>query len=139
MCSVITVFNILIFSDKSWVCDGTKQCIDGSDEAHCCESESLNNGRFQCVSNGVCIPVKEVCDGWKHCTDGSDEMFLACSLKNSVGHNVMATGEKPYKGTMFFTVVFFIIVFSFLLVIIYRCAKRYVLLNDSLFINFNHT
>lgn len=108
------------------MCDGTKQCADGSDESRCCESMTIINDRFQCISNGVCIPVKEVCDGWKHCMDGSDEIYLACSLiRNNVGHNAIATGDKSYKGTMFFTIIFFVTIFSLLLVIVYRCAKRY--------------
>uniref|UniRef100_A0A2S2P0K4 Low-density lipoprotein receptor-related protein 6 n=2 Tax=Schizaphis graminum TaxID=13262 RepID=A0A2S2P0K4_SCHGA len=109
--------------DKSWVCDGTKQCSDGSDESRCCESGLLSNDRYQCISNGACIPVKEVCDGWKHCIDGSDETYLACSLIRNVGHTTSPTSDKSFKDTLFFTIIFFITVFSLLLVIIYRCAK----------------
>lgn len=109
------------------MCDGTKQCADGSDESRCCESGLLSNDRFQCISNGACIPVKQVCDGRKHCIDGSDETYVACSLIRNVGLNVVsASGDKSFKGTLFFTIIFFVTIFSLLLTIIYRCSKRYV-------------
>lgn len=102
------------------MCDGTKQCIDGTDEARCCDLGS--HDKFQCISNGHCIPYKEVCDGWKNCIDGSDETSMACSLTNE--RNVIAAGDKSIKGTLFLTLIFFLFIFGLLLVILYRCAKR---------------
>lgn len=107
------------------MCDSNKQCADGSDESRCCVPGSISNDKFQCLSNGLCIPVKEVCDGLKNCIDGSDETYSACSLIRNVGLNV-APGDKSSKGTWFYTIIFFVTVFSMLLVIIYRCAKRFV-------------
>lgn len=106
------------------MCDGTKQCVDGTDESRCCDSGLLSLDKFQCISNGLCIPIKEVCDGWKHCIDGSDETYSACSLIKNAGHNAIAAGDRSFKGTLFLTIIFFVTVFSLLLVIIYRCAKR---------------
>lgn len=123
------------------MCDGTKQCADGSDESRCCEPGTLSNDKYQCAATGLCIPAKEVCDGWKHCVDGSDESFLACSLTRHAGGRTVITGagtgtggggggtggdRSSFKGTMFFTLIFFVTVFSMLLVIVYRCAKRLV-------------
>lgn len=107
------------------MCDGTKQCADGSDESRCCDPGLISSDKFQCIVNGLCIPLTEVCDGWNNCVDGSDETVAACSLIKNVGH-VSAAGDKSVKGTLFFTIMFFIIIFIAFLVIIYRCSKKYV-------------
>uniref|UniRef100_A0A9L0IKU4 Low-density lipoprotein receptor-related protein 2 n=1 Tax=Equus asinus TaxID=9793 RepID=A0A9L0IKU4_EQUAS len=56
----------------SWRCDGTKDCLDDSDETGCPPS-SCQSGQFKCQSEGVCIPHSWVCDDEHDCEDGSDE------------------------------------------------------------------
>lgn len=77
-----------------WVCDGTAQCHDGLDEAHCCSP-----GQFQCISTGVCIPGSALCDGWDNCADGSDETASACASANNHRQDLdplVETGKSTY-------------------------------------------
>uniref|UniRef100_A0A665XAN3 Si:dkey-88l16.3 n=1 Tax=Echeneis naucrates TaxID=173247 RepID=A0A665XAN3_ECHNA len=56
----------------SHVCDGEKDCQDGSDEKGC--SAQCKTGEFQCSHGNRCIPPEQVCDGQYNCQDRSDEM-----------------------------------------------------------------
>uniref|UniRef100_A0A4W6BST5 Si:dkey-88l16.3 n=1 Tax=Lates calcarifer TaxID=8187 RepID=A0A4W6BST5_LATCA len=54
------------------ICDGEKDCMDGSDEQGC--PETCKQGEFQCSHGKMCIPAAQVCDGKSQCQDRSDEL-----------------------------------------------------------------
>ncbi|XP_027134468.1 low-density lipoprotein receptor-related protein 2 isoform X7 [Larimichthys crocea] len=56
----------------SHVCDGEKDCQDGSDEEGC--ASECKPAEFQCAHGSRCIPKEQVCDGQNDCQDRSDEM-----------------------------------------------------------------
>ncbi|KAM9734824.1 uncharacterized protein ACNS7B_014278 [Menidia menidia] len=56
----------------SHICDGERDCMDGSDEQGC--QETCKQGEFQCAHGKMCIPEAEVCDGKSQCRDQSDEL-----------------------------------------------------------------
>lgn len=63
------------------VCDGTKHCLDGSDETIGCMDIEIKCKGFLC-KNKHCLKNHDwVCDGVDDCGDGSDEnnCFIECS------------------------------------------------------------
>ncbi|EDW90568.2 modular serine protease [Drosophila yakuba] len=60
------------------LCDGTANCLDGSDEtAAMCGKVWCPGYAFRC-NYGACIASTAVCDGVQDCVDGSDEQGWLC-------------------------------------------------------------
>lgn len=57
---------------EAWRCDGTKDCLDDTDEIGC-PPRSCGSGFFRCPAEGTCIPFSWVCDQDQDCSDGADE------------------------------------------------------------------
>uniref|UniRef100_A0A668TZW5 EGF-like domain-containing protein n=1 Tax=Oreochromis aureus TaxID=47969 RepID=A0A668TZW5_OREAU len=66
----------------SHLCDGEKDCKDGSDEEGC--AIQCKAGEFQCSHGKKCLPQERVCDGQNDCQDRSDE--TDCSVMTEGCH-----------------------------------------------------
>ena len=58
-----------------FLCDGSRDCIDGSDESPkvCNGSVTCGPKERQCGDNGKCVPVVYWCDGDADCDNNADE------------------------------------------------------------------
>ncbi|CAH0695379.1 unnamed protein product [Spodoptera exigua] len=63
---------------RDWICDGTKDCSAGEDEATCVQCEQAE---YRCRSGG-CILKRWLCDGYSDCPDGDDEHSETCGSHN---------------------------------------------------------
>ena len=77
---------------NGFVCDGSMECNDYSDETSClCEHYHL----VPCpgtVCHHECIPEHWLCDGHPDCPDGSDE--LSCDICTGLQCNLCSDGTK---------------------------------------------
>ncbi|XP_019713477.1 low-density lipoprotein receptor-related protein 2 isoform X3 [Hippocampus comes] len=75
------------------ICDGTKDCPDGSDED--CVKRCPYKTDFLCKDRRSCVSKSLVCDGRAHCHDSSDEVACQSGVPRSTPANVV----KCRKGT----------------------------------------
>ncbi|XP_045777685.1 uncharacterized protein LOC123875724 isoform X1 [Maniola jurtina] len=65
---------------RDWICDGTRDCAGGEDEAPCSKCDV---SEYRCAS-GMCITKRWLCDGYADCPSGEDEHEELCQGRRIV-------------------------------------------------------
>ncbi|XP_041975463.1 atrial natriuretic peptide-converting enzyme-like isoform X2 [Aricia agestis] len=74
---------------RDWICDGTKDCPSGEDEASCSLCET---NEYRCAS-GMCITKRWLCDGYSDCPGGDDESYDLCQGKRPQPRGLSDLGD----------------------------------------------
>ncbi|CAH2236391.1 uncharacterized protein LOC120631360 [Pararge aegeria] len=76
---------------RDWICDGTRDCIGGEDEAPCSKCE---DNEYRC-SSGMCITTRWLCDGYADCPSGEDEHKELCQGRRLVNFQREEDIDEP--------------------------------------------